>query len=92
MTTEEGMVHSVIKDGADEGVWTKKLRAITGIQPTTLNKVLKTLESKGFIKQVKNVKVSTGGGSGRLMRLALTTLDWFAVGRRPLAKFTCLLT
>lgn len=59
MSTEESMVYSVIRDGGDEGVWTKKLRAVTGIQPTTLNKVLRGLESKNIIKQVKNVKTPT---------------------------------
>lgn len=39
------------------GIWTKTIKGDTGLHHTSMNRVLKSLESKKQIKVVKSVKV-----------------------------------
>mmetsp|Transcript_34292 Transcript_34292/g.67419 ORF Transcript_34292/g.67419 Transcript_34292/m.67419 type:complete len:362 (+) Transcript_34292:97-1182(+) len=49
------MVYQVIEKGANMGLWVKDIRTQTGMQQQPLNKILKALEGRKLIKQVKSV-------------------------------------
>ncbi len=55
----ETMVYSHIKDSRNEGIWTKQLKARTGLHQTIINRCLKSLEQKQLVKAVKSVKYPT---------------------------------
>jgi DNA-directed RNA polymerase III subunit RPC6 len=50
------MVYSYVESAAAAGIWTKTIRAKTGLHPKNVEKSLKHLETKGLIKPMKNVK------------------------------------
>lgn len=49
------MVYQVIEKAGNVGIWTKDIKFQTNIQQQALTKVLKVLESRHLIKQVKSV-------------------------------------
>ncbi|KAJ1020616.1 hypothetical protein NDA16_004009 [Ustilago loliicola] len=55
----ETMVYQHIKDSRNEGIWTKQLKARTGLHQTIINRCLKSLEQKQLVKAVKSVKYPT---------------------------------
>lgn len=55
----ETLVYSHIKDSRNEGIWTKQLKARTGLHQTIINRCLKSLEQKQLVKAVKSVKYPT---------------------------------
>ncbi|CBQ72519.1 related to RPC34-DNA-directed RNA polymerase III, 34 KD subunit [Sporisorium reilianum SRZ2] len=55
----ETLVYSHIKDARNEGIWTKQLKARTGLHQTIINRCLKSLEQKQLVKAVKSVKYPT---------------------------------
>lgn len=55
----EGLVYQHIKDSRNEGIWTKQLKARTGLHQTIINRCLKSLEQKQLVKAVKSVKYPT---------------------------------
>lgn len=55
----ESMVYQHIKDSRNEGIWTKQLKARTGLHQTIINRCLKSLEQKQLVKAVKSVKYPT---------------------------------
>lgn len=55
LDTAARMVYQVIERSANMGCWTKDIRLQTNIQQNSLTKILKTLESRRLIKQVKSV-------------------------------------
>jgi DNA-directed RNA polymerase III subunit RPC6 len=54
---EESVVLDYIEATGNKGMWTRDLRNKSGLQQTTLNKVLKNLEGKKLIKAVASVSV-----------------------------------
>ena len=55
-TGEEAMVYSHIESSNREGIWTRTIRQRTNLHQTVMNRCIKTLESKGFIKPVQTSK------------------------------------
>ena len=55
----ENMVYQHIKDSRNEGIWTKQLKARSGLHQTIINRCLKSLEQKQLVKAVKSVKYPT---------------------------------
>uniref|UniRef100_A0A0A9WBT8 DNA-directed RNA polymerase III subunit RPC6 n=1 Tax=Lygus hesperus TaxID=30085 RepID=A0A0A9WBT8_LYGHE len=56
--TEEKIVYGVIKEAGNKGIWMRDIRLKSNLQPTVLNKVLKSLENKKLIKAVKSVSAT----------------------------------
>ncbi|MCJ1376352.1 34-kDa subunit of RNA polymerase III (C) [Loxospora ochrophaea] len=56
LSPEEALVYSYIESSAREGIWTRTIRMRTNLHQTVMTRCLKTLESKNYIKSVKNVK------------------------------------
>lgn len=59
MSGDEEILYGYIQEAAREGIWTKTLKAKTNMHTTTMNKALKGLEGKRFVKAIKSVKVSS---------------------------------
>ncbi len=59
LSQEEMMILSHIKDSQREGIWTTTLRRRVNLHQAIVNRCLKTLESKNFIKGIKSVKYPT---------------------------------
>jgi len=55
---EEKIVYSIIEDAGNKGIWMREIRFKSNLMPTQLNKILKNLETKKFIKAVKSVAAS----------------------------------
>ncbi|KAH9898585.1 RNA polymerase Rpc34 subunit-domain-containing protein [Cubamyces lactineus] len=58
MSGEEAMILSYIQAAANEGIWTKHLKAKTELHQTVVDRCLKSLTQKQLIKAVKSVKAS----------------------------------
>ncbi|KAF2720847.1 RNA polymerase Rpc34 [Polychaeton citri CBS 116435] len=56
LTREEGAVYELIEDAGTSGVWSKTIKAKSGLQQTAVTKAAGKLEGRGLIKQVKSVK------------------------------------
>lgn len=59
LTDEEAVVYSYIETSAREGIWTKTIRAKAQMHMTVVNKCLKALEQRNYIKPTRNVKFPT---------------------------------
>ncbi|KAI0672485.1 RNA polymerase Rpc34 subunit-domain-containing protein [Trametes maxima] len=59
MSGEEAMILSYIQGAANEGIWTKHLKAKTELHQTVIDRCLKSLTQKQLIKAVKSVKFPT---------------------------------
>lgn len=57
MNGDEEMLYMIIKDTLREGIWSKQLKTKTNMHQTTLNKSLKSLEQKRYVKVIQSVKV-----------------------------------
>lgn len=57
MDNEEKVVFKIIQDAGNKGIWIRDIRFKSNLNMTQLNKVLKTLETKKYIKAVKSVSV-----------------------------------
>ena len=55
---EEKIVFGIIEESGNKGTWIRDIRMKSGLVPTQLNKVLKTLEIKKLIKSVKSVNAA----------------------------------
>ena len=53
---EEALVYNYIESAGREGIWTKMLRTRSNLHMTLMTRALKTLENKGYVKQIKSVK------------------------------------
>ena len=53
---EEAVVYSQIESSHREGIWTRTIRQRTNLHQTVMNRCIKTLESKGFIKPIQTAK------------------------------------
>lgn len=56
LNQEEALVFSYIEAAARDGIWSKLLRNKTNLHMTTMNRAVKSLESKNYIKSIKTVK------------------------------------
>lgn len=56
LTSDEQMVYGSIESAGTAGLWTKTIKAKSGVHANVLDKVYKSLESKGLIKPMKSVK------------------------------------
>lgn len=56
LSQEEALVYSYIEGAAREGIWSKTLRNKTNLHMTTMNRAVKSLETKNMIKAVKVAK------------------------------------
>lgn len=56
--SEEKVVFKIIEEAGNKGIWIRDIRIKSNINPTQLNKVLKSLETKKIIKAVKSVTAS----------------------------------
>ncbi|KAI9790567.1 MAG: 34-kDa subunit of RNA polymerase III (C) [Piccolia ochrophora] len=59
LTTDEALVYSYIDSAGREGIWTRTIKLRTNIHQSVVTRSLKSLESRGMIKQVKSVKYPT---------------------------------
>lgn len=50
------MVYSSIESAGTQGIWTKTIKAKSGVHAKVLDRVYKSLESRGLIKPMKSVK------------------------------------
>ncbi|XP_034941134.1 probable DNA-directed RNA polymerase III subunit RPC6 [Chelonus insularis] len=55
---EEKIVYSIIEEAGNKGIWMRNIRLKSNLMHTQLNKILKSLETKKFIKAVKSVAAS----------------------------------
>ncbi|XP_066598183.1 DNA-directed RNA polymerase III subunit RPC6 isoform X2 [Prorops nasuta] len=55
---EEKIVYSIIEEAGNKGIWIRDIRFKSNLMLTQLNKILKSLETKKFIKAVKSVAAS----------------------------------
>lgn len=55
---EEKIVYTIIEEAGNKGIWMKEIRFKSNLAQTLLNKILKSLETKKFIKAVKSVAAS----------------------------------
>lgn len=55
---EEKMVYTIIEEAGNKGIWMREIRFKSNIMPTQLNKILKSLENKKYVKAVKSVAAS----------------------------------
>lgn len=56
MTAEEALVYSYVESSGREGMWTKNIRTKTNLHQTVMQRCLKNLEARNYIKQIKTVK------------------------------------
>jgi len=56
LSAEEALVYSYIESSGREGIWTRTIRTRTNLHQTVMNRCLKTLEAKNYIKPVKSAK------------------------------------
>ncbi|KMP04616.1 DNA-directed RNA polymerase III subunit RPC6 [Coccidioides immitis RMSCC 2394] len=56
LNAEERLMYNVIHSTGRQGVWTKTIKARTNLHQTIMNRCLKSLEAKNYIKSVRNVK------------------------------------
>ncbi|EIW79795.1 hypothetical protein CONPUDRAFT_144945 [Coniophora puteana RWD-64-598 SS2] len=59
MSGEEAMVLGHIKAAANEGIWTKHLKAKTELHQTVIDRCLKSLVQKQLVKSIKAVRFPT---------------------------------
>lgn len=55
---EEKMVFKIIEEAGNKGIWMREIRFRSNINATQLNKILKSLENKKYVKAVKSVAAS----------------------------------
>lgn len=55
---EEKIVYTIIGEAGNTGIWIRDIRNKSNLTPTQLNKILKSLETKKYIKAVKSVAAS----------------------------------
>lgn len=55
---EEKVVYTIIGEAGNKGIWIRDIRFKSNLAPTQLNKILKSLETKKYIKAVKSVAAS----------------------------------
>ncbi|XP_040565524.1 DNA-directed RNA polymerase III subunit RPC6 [Lepeophtheirus salmonis] len=55
---EEKIVFSIIQESGNKGTWIRDIRLKSNLIQTTLNKVLKSLETKKLIKAIKSVNAT----------------------------------
>ncbi|KAL9043477.1 MAG: hypothetical protein Q9214_003340 [Letrouitia sp. 1 TL-2023] len=56
LSPEEALVYSHIEASEREGIWTRTLQSKSNLHMTVMNRCLKTLESKNYVKQIKSAK------------------------------------
>lgn len=52
---EEKVVYKIVEEAGNKGIWIRDIRMKSGLVLTSLNKILKNLQSKKLIKAVKSV-------------------------------------
>lgn len=55
---EEKIVYKIIEEAGNKGIWTRDIRFKSNLMHTQLQKILKSLETKKFVKVVKSVAAS----------------------------------
>ena len=56
LNDEERLVFSYIESSGRDGIWTRTIKMRTNLHQTLINRALKVLENKNFIKPIKSVK------------------------------------
>ncbi|KAG0331030.1 34-kDa subunit of RNA polymerase III (C) [Podila humilis] len=56
---EEQVVYNTIRAAANEGIWTKHLKAKTNLHEIVIKRCLRALEQKAMVKAIKSVKHPT---------------------------------
>ena len=56
LTQDEALVYSYVEASQRDGIWTKLLRSKTGLHMHPMNRAIKTLESKNYIKSIKTAR------------------------------------
>lgn len=59
LTPDEALVYSYIESSGREGIWSKLLRNRTNFHMTTMNRAIKGLENREYIKSIKTIKFPT---------------------------------
>lgn len=55
---EEKLVYQIIEDSGNKGIWIRDIRYKSNLPNTQINKILKLLESKKLVKNVKSVSAA----------------------------------
>lgn len=56
LSSDEALVFGVIHSQGRSGIWTRNIQTRTNLHKTIMDRCIKTLESKNYIKSVQNVK------------------------------------
>ena len=56
LSPDESLVYNVIHSTGNSGIWVRSIQMRTGLHKSILDRCLKSLESKSYIKSVHNVK------------------------------------
>ncbi|KAF2196298.1 RNA polymerase Rpc34 [Delitschia confertaspora ATCC 74209] len=56
MTRDEATMYAMIEDSQSAGIWSKTIRMKTGLPQNIVTKCLKSMESRGLIQSISNVK------------------------------------
>src|SRR5256885_9069858 len=59
LSPDEALIYSHIESCGREGIWTKNLKNKVNIHQSVLNRCIKSLEGRNYIKAIKNVKYPT---------------------------------
>jgi len=59
MDPEDKLVLDYVTQSANQGIWTRTLKAKTGLHQNVINRAIKVLEQKKLIKNIKSVKYPT---------------------------------
>lgn len=59
LSADEGLVYNVIHSTARSGIWVRAIQTRTNLHKSILDRCLKSLEGKNYIKSVHNVKYPT---------------------------------
>ena len=56
LDSDARIIYNTIEAAGTAGIWTKTLKGKTNLHQTVMTRSLKSLESKGYVKQVRNAK------------------------------------
>jgi DNA-directed RNA polymerase III subunit RPC6 len=59
LSPEDMLIYQLIEASGNQGIWTKHLKTKSNLQQTQINKILKNLENRKLVKQVKSVEAKT---------------------------------
>ncbi len=58
LAVDEKLIYQVIEEAANKGIWLRDIRAKSNLEQKRVLKIIKTLQSRQYIKAVNSVVVS----------------------------------